>query len=141
MEIRKAKIIYNTHEEKYINKVNLIQKSTLLVGKKLFEKELKTWRLDKKDPNSVLLKQRPEIIHAVLKGYSDLMQHFFETKYKPGSPGQAKEAELLVRDIQRRIDALDSVDNDFIAGAFCGSIIRRAIDHTKKITGEKYAVY
>lgn len=121
--------------------MNLIQKSTLLVGKKLFEQELKTWRLDKKDPNSMLLKKRPDIIQAVLEGYSELVQQFFETTHSPGSPGQAKEADLLVRKIQSRIDAIDGVDNDFMAAAFCGSIIRRAIDHTKKVTGKKYSVF
>jgi len=121
--------------------VNLIQKSALLIGKKFFELELKTWRLDKTNPNSTKLKQRPDIIKTVLDGYSDLMQHFLESNLEPGSLGQAQEAERLVRRIQKKIRTLDGLDDNYMADAFCGSIIRRAIDHTKRVTGKRYAVY
>lgn len=111
------------------------------IGRKFFEQEMRSWHLDKKDPNSISLKQRPDVIQTVLEGYSELMQNFFESTHRPGSPGQAREAEILIRKIQKRIDQLDGIDNDFMSGFFCGSIIRRAIDHTKRLTGKKYSVF
>lgn len=124
-----------------IEKLNLIQKSTIVVGRKLFEQELRSWRLNKKDPKSIALKQRPDVIQVVLEGYSDLMQNFFESEHRAGSPGQAREAEMLVRKIQSKIDKLDGIDDDYMSGFYCGSIIRRAIDHTKRLTGKKYSVF